>query len=114
VFEVRRERRVGDAVDHEVAYGITSLSREKADAARLLAHNRGHWGIENGLHHRRDVTMREDASRIRKGSAPELMAALRNLILFVLNRTGRKQLPTAIRHFMCHPQKALELVSTPI
>ena len=114
MFEVRRERRIGGEVTHEVAYGITSLSREKAGAVKLLTYNRGHWGIENGLHYRRDVTLREDASRIRKGSAPQLMAALRNLILFVLNRSGRKKLTAALCHFMCHPQKAVDLLSTPI
>ena len=33
---------------------------------------RGHWGIENSLHWRMDVVLREDASRIRKGNAPPL------------------------------------------
>ena len=45
----------------EVVHGITSLSRERADAARLLGLTRGHWGIENGSHYRRDVTLGEDA-----------------------------------------------------
>ena len=62
----------------EVVHGITSLGRERADAARLLALVREHWGIENGSHYRRDVTLGEDASRIRTGSAPQVMAALRN------------------------------------
>ena len=67
--------------------------------------------IENGLHHRRDVTLREDASRIRKGNAGQVMAVLRNLILFVLPRDGKASLPAAIRYYMCHPQKALEVLS---
>src|SRR5438477_20102 len=33
-----------------------------AYAWRLEKLARGHWGIENGLHYRRDVTMGEDAS----------------------------------------------------
>ena len=31
---------------------------------------RSHWGIENELHWRLDVTFREDESRIRRGNAP--------------------------------------------
>ena len=113
VFEIRRERRIGPEVSVEVSYGITSLSRERAGASRLLGLNRRHWGIENGLHHRRDVTLREDASRIRKGNAGQVMAALRNLILFVMPRDKKKSLPAAIRSYMCHPQKALEILSRP-
>jgi len=114
VFRIERERRIGTKLEVETVYGIASLSRQKAGASRLLDFNRGHWGIENGLHYRRDVTLREDASRIRKGSAGQLMAALRNLILFVLPRAGRKSLPAAIRHYMCHPGKAIELLSSRI
>ena len=111
VFEIRRERRIGQKVSVEVCYGIASLTREQAGASRLLRLNRDHWGIENGLHYRRDVTLAEDASRIRKGDAGQLMAALRNLIVFILPQTARTSLPTAIRHYLCHPEKALELLS---
>ena len=114
VFRIERERRIDTEVEVEVVYGITSLSRARAGAARLLKFNRDHWGIENGLHYRRDVTLREDASRIRKGGAGQLMAALRNVILFVLSRTGNKRLAAAIRHYICHPEKALALLSSRI
>ena len=46
----------------------------KAGAKELLGLIRAHWGIENGLHYVRDVTLGEDASRVRRGSAPEVMA----------------------------------------
>jgi len=114
VFEIRRQRRIGPKGEHEVAYGITSLSRGQAGAAQLLRHNRAHWGIENGLHYRRDVTLREDASRVRKGSAGQLMAILRNVIIYVLPASGKKSLPAAIRHYMCHPEKSIEILSTRI
>lgn len=45
-------------VSEETVFGITSLPAEQADARRLLEINRGYWGIENGLHHRRDVTLK--------------------------------------------------------
>ena len=39
-----------------LVYGLTSLSPKQASPERLLGLNRGHWGIENRLHYRRDVT----------------------------------------------------------
>ena len=74
-FELTRTRTIKGVTTVEVVHGITSLSEQQADAARLLELTRGHWGIENGLHYVRDVTMGEDASRVRKGSAPQVMAA---------------------------------------
>jgi predicted transposase YbfD/YdcC len=37
-------------------YAITSLTFAQASPARLADYIRGHWVIENGLHHSRDVT----------------------------------------------------------
>ena len=54
----------------EVVYGMTSLEPEEADAERLSGLVRAHWGIENGLHYVRDVTLGEDACRVRTGTAP--------------------------------------------
>jgi hypothetical protein len=63
----------GEFMRSEVAYGITSLSPEKADAKRLLSLNRGHWCIENRLHWVRDVTFDEDRSQVRVGEGPRVM-----------------------------------------
>jgi predicted transposase YbfD/YdcC len=48
---------------HETEWGITSLDRTQASPLHLLKVRRAHWGIENGLHGRRDVTFHEDATR---------------------------------------------------
>ena len=64
---------------------------------RLLELTRGHWGIENELHYRRDVTLGEDGSRIRKGVAPQVMAALRNSVVYVLNDVVAPSLAAAVR-----------------
>ena len=61
VFRLRRVRKAGGKVESEEVLGITSLGRERADAAELLRLTRAHWGIENGLHGVRDGTLREDA-----------------------------------------------------
>ena len=113
VFRLQRERRTGEKVEVEVVFGITSLSRERA-TAKVLDAVRAHWGIENGLHGRRDGTLKEDASRVRKGSGPQVMAVLRNLIIYLCSFSGKASLAAATRHYMCHPEKSVELVSTPI
>ena len=49
-------RELGAKVSCETVTGITSLSDRQASPAGLLTRNRDHWGIENGLHHRRDTS----------------------------------------------------------
>jgi predicted transposase YbfD/YdcC len=68
----------------EEVFGITSLDRQEASAAELLKMIRGPWGIENQLFGVRDGTLKEDASGIRRGSAPEVMACLQNAVLMLL------------------------------
>ena len=66
---------------------------ERADAARLLEIWRGQWGIENRVHWVRDVVFGEDLSQVRTGSAPQLLAALRNLVIGLLRLSGVKTYP---------------------
>jgi hypothetical protein len=114
VFRLARVRKTGTEVQTEVVLGITSLPRERAGAAALLRLTRDHWGIENGLHYVRDVTLGEDAGRVRKGSAAQVMAVVRNVAVFLFRRAGYANAAAAIRHYVCHPHETLELVSTPI
>ena len=51
---------------------------------------RGHRGIENILHWRMDVVLREDASRIRKGNAPSIMTSIRHLVLNLFQKEPSK------------------------
>ena len=72
MFRLQGERRTGEKVEVEVVFRITSLSRERAGAAKLLDAVRAHWGIENGLHGRGMTCLKEgNASRVRKGSGPQ-------------------------------------------
>ena len=112
-FEVVRERTEKGKTTVEVVHGISSLSPERADAKRLLELTRGHWGIENELHYRRDVTMGEDASRIRKGVAPQVMAALRNSVIHVLSDVLAPNLASAMRSMGNCLSQALSLLGVP-
>lgn len=111
---MERERRTKGKVEVEVVFGITSLPRERAGARELLGVTRGHWGIANGLHGVRDGPLREDASRIRTGSAAQVMAVLRNSAIFVFERFGHRSAAAATRHYVCHPERSLAVLSTPI
>jgi DDE family transposase len=111
VFRLTRERTVGQQTTVETACGITSLTREEADAGRLAQLTRGHWGIENGLHWVRDVTLGEDACRVRTGSAPQLLAALRNAILHLLPRAVYPNTAAALRRFAAYPREAVALLA---
>lgn len=110
VFKVVRTRTIRGKATTETSYGITSLSPEQANADRLLTLVRGHWCIENSLHYVRDVTFGEDASRVRTGSAPVIMAGIRNIAVTLLNRAGVKNKAEALRHFAAHPKKAIAMV----
>jgi predicted transposase YbfD/YdcC len=91
----------------KVRYGVTSLPAYLADPKRVLELTRGHWGIENGLHYRRDATMREDHAQVRMGHAPEMLAVLNNTVLGLFARQGESNVAHARREFAYHFDKAL-------
>ena len=78
---LEREVTEGGEAAVEVQPLITGVPRERADAATLLGWARGHWGIEDRVHYVRDVTMGEEANRMRTGLGPRVLAALRNLAI---------------------------------
>lgn len=96
---VRRVWKPDGTSSEEVRYGITSLPRTLADAGRVMTIARQEWGIENGLHYRRDVTLHEDAGRLRRGNAPQAWAALNNAVIGVVLLTGATNLAAAQRAF---------------
>ena len=93
----------------QVRYLITSLP-PSVPPHRLLALARGHWAIENRLHYVRDVTCGEDASTIRSGSAPEVMAALRSTHLALLRLAGWRNIAEAHRHYAWSAGQVLGLL----
>lgn len=99
VFRLERRAKQAGKESVEVRYGITSLPPSVASAARLMEIARAEWGIENGLHHRRDVTLKEDACQVRRGRAPQVLAVLNNLVLGFVLRTGERNLAAAQRTF---------------
>lgn len=67
----------------EVAFHVSGAPITAAVAAAAI---RGHWGIENRSHHVRDVTLAEDASRVRKN--PGVLARIRSFAANILRANG--------------------------
>ncbi|MER8226550.1 ISAs1 family transposase, partial [Streptomyces sp. NPDC094143] len=97
VVRWRRDLSTGKLTIERV-YLITSLDVYDATPAELAAWIRGHWGIENLLHHVRDRTFREDDSKVRTGALPRTMASLRNLAISVFRQNGKTNIAAALRH----------------
>jgi hypothetical protein len=94
------------------ALGITALSAEQAGPERLAHLIRNHWAIE-ALHHIRDVTYDEDRSQLRTGSAPQVLAGLRNLAIGALRTAGRTNIASSLRWISRNPTRALSILSQP-
>jgi hypothetical protein len=92
----------------EVAYAITSVPPEQANAADLLQWWRGHWRIENQLHWVRDVVLGEDRCRVRTGQAPQVLATLRNAALNWLRLNGYREITATLRTFAFRPDRLLQ------
>ena len=114
VFRLERTWHEHGTSKRALHYGITSLTPEAADAARLLTLRRGHWTIENRLHRTKDVTFGEDASLIHVGQGPTVMALLRDAALNLLQRSGVRRIASCLRLHSQQPEHAVALVLGPL
>jgi predicted transposase YbfD/YdcC len=94
----------------QVVYGLTSLSPKRASPKKLLALVRQYWEIETGLHYRRDVTLKEDATRLTLGNAGHTMAILNNAVIGLCLQNGYHNLAQARRRFNARPELAFDLL----
>ena len=83
----------------QAVFGITSLAYTPSLAKQLLGWTRQHWGIENKLHYRRDVTLREDATRMKKRHQAQVVATLNNFVIALATYLGFSNLASARRVF---------------
>ena len=71
----------------------SSISSRTLDVKRFARAARGHWGIENSCHWSRDMTFREDESRLRERNLRENFAWLNRFALSLLKQhPGRQSL----------------------
>jgi predicted transposase YbfD/YdcC len=109
VFLIERTVTAKGKTTYQAMLYVTSLTAEQADPADLLAYVRQHWQIEV-LHWVRDVTFREDASRIRTGNAPRVMATLRNVSISLLRISDTTNIAAALRHNARKNRRILKLL----
>ena len=80
---IYRSQEKNGKLEESQEFFISSLPSQP----RVIAKNvRSHWGIESSEHYVLDVTFSEDASRIRKGTGPEISSVFRRLALNVLQQ----------------------------
>jgi predicted transposase YbfD/YdcC len=92
----------------EVVFAVTTLTPEQAGPERLLQLAREHWSIENGQHHRRDRTQREDSCTVRDTRTGRTLSLLRSLSIFLFEQQrkgkgAKASLPDLESHNHSHP-----------
>ena len=112
VAQIRRTTTRAGKKTVEVVYLITSADYRAAPPAVLAAWVQGHWGIENRAHWVRDVVYDEDRSQVRTGSAPQVMATLRNTAISLLRLSGATSIAAALRHHAARTQRPIALLLT--
>ncbi len=110
VFRLRRRVHKPLVCTQQIVSGITSLTPQQAGPDRLLELNREQWAIENRLQYRRDVTLKEDACQVRKGSAPRALAVLNSFLLAFFDWLGVTNVASQMRTFSARPFLALRLL----
>lgn len=86
----------------EASFYISSIMLPAQTFAHAI---RGHWGVENKNHWVRDVTMSEDASRIRIN--PGIMARLRSQALNIARANGITNIAAALWNAAIDPNLTL-------
>ncbi|MFD6187169.1 ISAs1 family transposase [Streptomyces goshikiensis] len=101
-------------VTRQTVHAITDMTSAEASPQLIGRIARAQWGIE-AVHHVRDVTFAEDASKIRTGHAPENMATLRNLAINTLRDTGHHSIAAGLREVSYTPfTRPLDLLGLPL
>ena len=94
----------------ETSYYISSVWFEQMDAKGFNTWIRSHWGIENTLHYSKDVTFREDYSRIITKNAPQNISLIRNIVMNIFRNNGYTNMAQAIRLIANDIPKMLKLI----
>ena len=111
IFRIERDRKMckSGKKSTEIAYGITSVPKDRGTPENLLAWNRGHWSVENRNHRARDVNFREDACVGHTTHGPSNGAICNNIALAIILSRGPKIAETR-RDFNLHRHKAIKAV----
>lgn len=100
-------------ITRQTVYAITDLTARAASPQAIGQLARAQWGIE-AVHHVRDTTFGEDASKIRTGHGPENMATLRSFAISILRTAGHHSIAAGLREVSYTPfTRPLDLIGLP-
>lgn len=103
-----------EETSQQVVYGFSNLTPSEASPQAIATFVRNHWAVENRLHWRRDVTLHEDHSQLRSVGKPQVLAALNNIVLSLMDWLGVRNVPDHMRIFAAFPKLALTLLLGPL
>lgn len=110
-IRIRRWRQpAGQAARIETVHYLTNIAPQAASPAEIAQLIRGHWHIENRLHHVRDTAWTEDQHHARTGQAPPNLAVLRNTAITLHRRAGVTRIRPALRAVTRRPERLLALL----
>ena len=93
---VQRKARTKTKQTKETAHFISSLP-PTTNAKIFYEGIRSHWRIENGLHYLKDVTFKEDRSRIRTGNSPQNKSLIIDIIINIFRKNNYTNMAHAVR-----------------
>jgi len=93
---VQRKARTKTKQTIETAHFISSLP-PTTNAKIFYEGIRSHWQIENGLHYLKDVTFKEDRSRIRTGNSPQNKSLIIDIIINIFRKNNYTNMAQTVR-----------------
>ena len=109
VEKLRRGEVVECTYDESIYVGSFSFETKTPEQAQQLI--RGHWGIENGLHHPKDRSMDEDRCRASEAGIGRVVSCIRGLVALVSRRT-KESLAVIRRRFAGKPHLLMKLLAS--
>jgi predicted transposase YbfD/YdcC len=88
IYRQRMDLKSGK-LSQETVYIISSANEQEASATKLLALNRGHWGVENRLHYTKDRLMDEDRCRSSHPTVFRILSSIRSMTVLLLRKATR-------------------------
>lgn len=97
---------------HEVSYYVASFPVTAREPEQVLQLIRGHWGIENELHHPKDRSMDEDRCRASESGIGRVISCIRGLVAQLSRRT-KESLGVLRCRFARKPHLLINLLFSP-
>lgn len=110
--EVLRRGEVIDSSEGTQSLYVASFPTVRYSPEEVLQLSRGHWYIENGLHHRKDRSMDEDRNRAAGCGYGRLVCALRSIAAGIFGR-AKEDLKVIYRRLSAKPGLLVKLIFSP-